>query len=277
MLQELCQRLEFPREAEETFLSVSALLNEEAMSRAEKLFWEKDETWLTIMEEEAARCGTAKETVTMVLLLRCLPRWKEKYAEAGYPEELFWDNTVDLNCKLRECRDLCGVWGNNAPKWYHELYHLECIKLGRLQYVVSTWKEDDFPPMRTGDRVFKVHIPSSGPLTPESVEESFRIAKEFYTRQGLLETEYFPVMCASWLLYPAHHDLFPEGSNMRAFQDLFTIVSQTERWNDFSRVFNLPYTEDYASLPEDNRLRKNFKQFLLSGGKMGLGRGILFR
>ena len=36
------------------------------------------------------------------------------------------------------------------------------------------------------------------------------------------------MVCHSWLIYPPHGELFPAGSNMRKFYELFTIVATNE-------------------------------------------------
>ena len=279
MLKNFCEKIHFPQEAIDYLVSVEHLVDKAALDKAATLYLSGDETHEAALQAEADRCGLDVSTVALFMLIDLFNTYlRRRYALAGYSEELFWENAEDLTFKLRECRDSSGIWGNGALHWYMEIFRMECIRLGRLQYVCTTWQEPvDVAPIKQGDTVFKIHIPSSGPLTPESVEESFQIAKKFFKEQGLLKTDYFPVMCASWLVYPPHHDVFPEGSNLRKFQEMFTVTSQVKRDRDFVRVFNREYTEDFDSLPEDTTLQRNFKKFLQGGGKMGLGRGILFR
>ena len=274
-----CERIGFPEEAIAYLESVEPKLHKSAIAAAGLQYLSDDEGHLASLQAEADRTGLAVETVTLFMLLDLFRGYlRLRYAEAGLSEALFYDNAEDLTYKLRECWNFSRIWGNSALHWYRKFFAMTCIKLGRLQYDVSTWEEPvDVPPIQKGDTVFKIHIPSSGPLTPACVEESFRIAKKHFREQGILKTEYFPVMCASWLVYPPHHDVFPEGSNLRKFQEMFTVTSQMERNRDFVRVFKQEYTDDFDSLPEDTTLQRNFKKFLKAGGKMGLGRGILFR
>lgn len=273
-----CEKIGFPEEAITYLESVSPQVDAAKLDAAGEKFLADDPAHLDILQAEADRTGLPVPTVQLLFLLHLMPELHRRFDAAGIDEKIFWDTAEDLTFKLRECREDHGVWGNTVVKWYRKFFDVNLIKLGRLQYEVSEWKQEtDVPPVHHGDRVFKIHIPSCGPLTPESVEESFQIAKKFFRERGVLKTEYFPVMCSSWLVYPPHHDLFPEGSNMRKFQELFTVVSTMERQRDFAIVFHRPYTEDFDSLPEDTRLQRNFKKFLQNGGKMGLGRGILFR
>lgn len=279
MLRAFCEKIHFPTEAIDYLESVQGKIDKSATAKAAVQYFSNDEALDATLQTEADRTGLAVETVTLFMLLDIFQGYlRLRYAEAGLSEELFYENAEDLTFKLRECYGLKKVWGNGALHWYKEILELKCIRLGRLQYVKSTWQEPvDVAPIKQGDTVFKIHIPSSGPLTSESVEASFELAKKFYRERGELTTDYFPVMCASWLVYPPHHDLFPEGSNLRKFQEMFTVTSGCERDRDFPRIFHREYTEDFDSLPEDTQLQRNFKKFLQSGGKMGLGRGILFR
>lgn len=279
MFRQFCEKIRFPAEAIDYLLSVQGKIDKAATDKAAVQFFANDEGHLATLQAEAQRTGLAVETVTLFMLIDIFRGYlRLRYAECGLDQELFYSNAEDLTFKLHECYDSKGVWGNGALHWYKEIFDMACIRLGRLQYVCTTWQEPvDVPPIKQGDTVFKIHIPSSGPLTPESVEESFKLAKEFFRKRGQLKTDYFPVMCASWLVYPPHHDVFPEGSNLRKFQELFTVTSQVKRDRDFVRVFHRDYTEDFDSLPEDTTLQRNFKKFLKDGGKMGLGRGILFR
>lgn len=279
MLRQFCEKIHFPAEAIDFLESVEGKIDKNATAKAAAQYFAKDEAHLETLRAEAERTGLSEYTVTLFMLLDVFWGYlRLRYAESGFSEEMFYSAAEDLTFKLKECHKNNGIWGNCALHWYREIFELRCIRLGRLQYVKTTWQEPvDVAPVKQGDTVFKIHIPSSGPLTPESVEESFAMAKKFFRERGELTTDYFPVMCASWLVYPPHHDVFPAGSNLQKFQEMFTVTSAYERDRDFPRVFDRPYTEDFDSLPENTSLQRNFKKFLQNGGKMGLGRGILFR
>ena len=75
--------------------------------------------------------------------------------------------------------------------------------------------------MKKGAPVINCHIPSSGPLLPEQVEDSFRQAYQFFGFAQKGET--MPLVCESWLLYPPHYELFPESGNMRRFFEHFEV------------------------------------------------------
>ena len=278
MLRQFCERINFPAEAVDYLESVFPKTDADTLKRIGEAFLQDEETVAEQLRTEADRCGLPEETVTLFMLIHLFDTvLRKKYTEAGLSEALFWENAEDLTFKLHETHASKGTWGNSALHWYRKFFDLNCIRLGRLQYEESTWQEKDFPPLKQGDQVFKIHIPSSGPLTPESVEASFQRAKKFFKDAGILKTDYIPLMCASWLIYPPHHDVFPQGGNIQKFQELFTVVTSYERTKDFIRIFHRADDGNYNDLPEDTTLQRNFKKFLLGGGKMGLGRGITFR
>lgn len=278
MLREFCEKINFPTDAIDYLVSVQPKVDLDRLQKIGADFLGDKETVTESLAAEAQRTGLPQETVTLFMLIHLFDTvLRAKYAEANLSETLFWENAEDLTYKLHETYAAKGTWGNSALHWYRKFFDLNCIKLGRLQYEESTWQEEDFPPLKQGEQVFKIHIPSSGPLTPESVEESFQRAKKFFKESGLLKTDYIPLSCASWLIYPPHHDVFPQGGNIQKFQELFTVVSGYERTKDFVRIFHRDDDGNYDDLPEDTTLQRNFKKFLQNGGKMGLGRGITFR
>lgn len=278
MLREFCEKINFPAEAIDYLVSVQPKVDLDRLQKIGADFLGDKETVTESLAAEAQRTGLPQETVTLFMLIHLFDTvLRAKYAEANLSETLFWENAEDLTYKLHETYAAKGTWGNSALHWYRKFFDLNCIKLGRLQYEESTWLEEDFPPLKQGEQVFKIHIPSSGPLTPESVEDSFQRAKKFFKESGLLKTDYIPLSCASWLIYPPHHDVFPQGGNIQKFQELFTVVSGYERTKDFVRIFHRDDDGNYDNLPEDTTLQRNFKKFLQNGGKMGLGRGITFR
>ena len=66
-----------------------------------------------------------------------------------------------------------------------------------------------------------IHIPQSGPLTPEAVDSSLLHARTFFARH--FPDKSAPVaVCASWLLDPYLTDHLPQNANIVAFAGRFT-------------------------------------------------------
>lgn len=283
MIKDFCEKLNFPQEATDVLYAVWQKFMEnpedaQDLKLAEvKLHTPWDDDWQKPLQAIADRTGTPRETVNMVLLLMAIEPLKKKYQDNHLPEQLMWDSMVDLTCKLWECRNVRGIWGTFVPSWYKGFYVLDLFKLGRLEYERKVFKREPYHDFQPGDVVVGCHIPSAGPLTTEEVMQSLRLAWEFYKdthKNGKLL-----VMCDSWLLYPEYHDhVFPEGSNLQKFQEMFEIIfwDYQRKKGDFWRIFNVDYAPEVLdSVPTDTTLRRNMWNFLKAGNEMGSALGYL--
>ncbi len=104
-----------------------------------------------------------------------------------------------------------GRFGLHAQGWLRLVWSGAFLWLGRLQFNLQ---RDPVDP--SYGWVLSTHIPPTGPLSPESVDESFETAAELFPR-------YFPDFpagrfhCASWLLDPELVAALPAESNMARF------------------------------------------------------------
>ena len=287
MMKSTMERLEFPTEAITVLQDACdrLLANHQIQmlwKEAEKqLFLGEEKEYLFPLEQVVATSGVDRRTADMVFLLRCIEPLKEAYAAKELPETLLWETMRDLRYKLMECYKTYGVWGTFVTSWYGNFYRLGRFALGRLQYEKKPFRFEEGMCyrglVRAGDLVLHTHIPSSGPLLYEDVMNSLRRAYDFYRedlREGKLVFD-----CSSWLLYPPYFKtVFAEGSNLHRFGSLFDVIQEKEdtEYADFWRLFGLPYSdENLLAAPTDTSLRRRMKDYLLSGGKMGSGYGVI--
>lgn len=87
-------------------------------------------------------------------------------------------------------------------------------ELGRLQH-------------ERGGTAIGLHIPESGPLTPEAVDASLDDARVFFPRH-FPDEPYTAFSCGSWLLDPQLQDYLPEDSNIARFQRRFELEPYEE-------------------------------------------------
>jgi hypothetical protein len=78
-------------------------------------------------------------------------------------------------------------------------------------------------PFRDGEPALGIHIPESGPLTPEACDDSFAQARTFFPRH-FPESATRLAICTSWLLDPQLADYLPPDSNIVRFGRRFTLV-----------------------------------------------------
>ena len=277
---EIMTLIEFPKEAAEFFEEVYAKVegDKELMLQLDTLeaqyfdsFNSEDlENKLTKLSEAS---GYSKYTIDMLLAVYACIRLRKMYAEKGYTDEFFAHNMKDLTYKLVECKKLHNVWGTFVFPWFEGFYKMTRFTLGRLQYEKRGVDFDYKDIKKKGDEVINIHIPSAGPLTPESVQESLRLAYDFF---GPNYGDRLIFMCHSWLLYTPTADLYPKDSNMRKFYEVFEVIHNQEEPNDYDlwRVFYVN-TKDYKLLPHETSLQKRFYEYLNAGNHFGNGFGII--
>lgn len=283
MITELAKRINFPPEAIEYFKEK----HDELMRRPElygelyramdEFYMKGDRSFIEILDKIADEAKMEKYTVHMIFLLLAARPLRYVYRQQGISEDIYYNTLSDLTCKLMECKNVHNCWGTFVGWWYPDMFRCKVFKLGRLEYERLNFPHDDYKDfLKKGDLVFNCHIPSSGPVTPESVIESLKIAYSFFDDE--LKDGILPVYCSSWMLYPAHKELYPEGSNLRSFYEMFDIIDAVEDKSNhnFWRLFGVDYSpETFEAAPERTTLQRNIKNYIRKGNNMGTGRGVL--
>lgn len=284
----LMDKTEFPEEAKKELLESAGLLakagQEEAFTGAVEFFYENDfsiDRVQPIIEEIAEKAKLSPYTVWLLFLMEAAVPVREMFREEGIDEQIFWDTFADLRYKVLECREIHGVWGNFVAFWYPIFYSRDIVKLGRLEFENDVYDEDtpyerNGYIVKKGDKVKSIHIPSSGePFTAEARLASYKKAYDFFQEE--LDGKPLICQCHSWLLNPEYGRFLPPASNFVSFQQDFDIVRQetTEEFGDDWRLFGRDCKKPVSELPERTSMQRAFKQYFLSGGKPGVGMGIL--
>ena len=235
---------------------------------------------LNRLKEIAAATGVPYQSFHQLLYLNCAGDLYALYRQRGLDDEIFYTTMYDLRCKLIECREVYGLWGNATDGWSDGFFKLDRFALGRLQYERRTFPHEDYVcgdvVLRQGEPVLNTHIPSAGPFPRALRYDSYRRAYEFYPeiRCG---GKYLPIICDSWLLFPEHERFLPKSSNILDFMRDFDIIqsSYSEQphawWRIFGRYFNVPFDR----LPRDTSLRRAYADWLVAGNNTGSGAGLL--
>lgn len=234
------------------------------------LFLAEGENYAAMLHEVAEQAGVHPYAADMVFAIWCAHSLRYVYKQKGWDEEIFWKSMEDLRYKLMECKNVKGVWGSFVAYWFRGFFIGDRHGLGRLQYEPRELKFA-YGDYKEGELVYNCHIPSAGPLTPELVLDSLKKAYEFYKPEdGILK-----VVCNSWMLYPPMYEVYPEGSNLRAFYDLFTILDAKEDTKNHNlwRIYGAE--TEIQRLPENSSLQRRLKSYLLEGKDMGSGYGII--
>lgn len=212
--------------------------------------------------------------------INCIPFLYETYKKFEISEELFFDTMKDFSYKLQECKNVYNTFGLFVD-WFFVFFELKAIALGRLEFDVKPFRYDEYScgdiTLKKNETVYMCHIPSSGKLTVDLCMDSFQRAYEFFKPQ--LKGDVIPIISQTWMFYePYVEKVFPEGSNLKKFANMFDIVESFSKGYDFPnawRVFNKDYNGNTKELPADNSLRKSFIKYIDEGGDSGIGYGIL--
>lgn len=264
-LEEFSQRIDLPADAASTLAKTYAAVKDTESFQNLSAMITKRESFEKIAETIKTDAETLKldwHTYAMAVLCANVPVIRERYAEKGAGDDIFWESMVDFRCKINECKKVYGVWGIDPITWYAGFFEAKIFKLGRLEYEVRD------------EGVYSVHIPSCGALHHEDVLDSYKRAYVFF---GGKDGAILPFLCSSYLLFPAYQKaVFPENGNIHRFAEDFTIIRIDDKQNfrDAWRVFDRPYTGDLSVLPQNTSLQRAFVAYMKENDNFGTGLGL---
>jgi GNAT-like C-terminal domain/N-acyltransferase N-terminal domain len=146
------------------------------------------------------------------------------HAKRRVPDEISWATLADLGRNLKRDRALLGDGGLRTSGWLTLHFRGAIYQLGRLQFNRTSVRAAHVAgAFREGEPAIGIHIPESGPLTPDSCDDSFAQARTFFARH-FPETPTHLAICTSWLLDPQLADYLEPESNIVRFQRRFTLV-----------------------------------------------------
>jgi hypothetical protein len=155
------------------------------------------------------------------LYLAAVPAARANHERRGVPDDVSWATLRDFGRHTSLCRRMYGHAGLDAPGWPALHFRGTLFELGRLQYERSV-RPDGVT------RILDLHIPESGSLSPELVDDSLQQAHAFFPKY-FREERYEAAFCTSWLLDEQLAEYLPASSNIVAFQRRFHLVDEEAR------------------------------------------------
>lgn len=220
-------------------------------------------------------CLLSKNDLTrLAVMIELISYTKSKYDELNVPENILIDTLDDIRiwCENNENKGL------NNFNWIKNHINAKLFKIGRLQY--ELYKCDnkrldyDYFPFNYGENLIYIHIPQGEKLVYADCLDSMRKAIEFFDK-------YFPdynyqfFYCESWLLYDDNYQFMEISSNIMQFSTFFdVIVSYHNDKQAIERIFGKRQMNK-KKYQECTTLQRNAKKFLIEGGKLGMGIGII--
>jgi hypothetical protein len=224
--------------------------------------------WPTLPDELGALGGF----FYVYVFLAALPAVREYHRSRSISDEVSWATLADLGRNVGIYRRIHGRGGFDGQNWLTLHFRGIIYQLGRLQFNHGrVWWDDATlealgAPFRKGEPALGVHIPETGPMTPEACDESFRLAPEFFARH-FPEQPYRFATCGSWLLDPQLAEYLPGDSNIVRFQRRFHLLPPDGRNSD-ATVFMFVFRRlepDLDALPQRSRLERAAVQHVRAG------------
>jgi hypothetical protein len=165
-----------------------------------------------------------------------------------------------------------GEGGLSTQNWMTLHFRGALYALGRLQFNRSRVRQDTAAiaaaggQFRQGDPALGIHIPESGPLSPDACDGSFRWARDFFTRH-FPEDRPAVAMCNSWLLDDQLATYLAADTNIVRFQRRFHMLPGGHPADEsvISFVFRMkPASLD--DLPQRTTLERAIVSHLRAGG-----------
>lgn len=277
------EKLEFPHDAKDVFNALNEDLGKNSkLSELVNEFMHKGmkiDMVLDALNALSSEINTHQYTLHMYFYMLCSHILYYRYKQAGVDEDVYWNTVYDLKYKLMECYDVHTIWGTFVAKWFSRYFDMTRFAIGRFQYEAITFPYDlyqkDDVTVKKGDRVYNIHIPSSGlPIDRKTRMDSYKRAYCFFEKE--LNDKVMIFVCDSWLLYPEHKIFLPPQSNILDFMRDFDIIdfkendTFAEAWRVFGKYHNLPLEK----LPQNTSIQKAYVERLLRNEKTGTGFGV---
>ncbi len=128
-----------------------------------------------------------------------------------------------------------------------------------------------------GDDVLSVHIPAKGRMTPESVDDAFSLADDFFAKY-YPDKDFKAYVCSSWLLNTdMRHWLKPE-SNIQLFRNRFDVVITSRNGYSLSwHVFGLEDITPVEQLQPTNSFQQSVVDWVKAGNTLYNGYGYILK
>ncbi|WEV64543.1 acyltransferase domain-containing protein [Bifidobacterium sp. ESL0732] len=211
----------------------------------------------------------------------------EKYRQRGIPENIFFDTMGCFNRFTREHKASYGTYGFDRDFWTYRQLSLKLFRLGMLEfeYVEGENMPEYVRNARNADtanddadeakiKAINIHIPSDANIRDQYCDDSFRQIRAF-TAQHFPDWNHATFVCSSWLLSPTLNKLLAPTSHIIRFQNRFRIVDTDPDAPDWREWVFQRCPADIADLPQRTSLQRNMKRYLLQGGKVGIGIGVI--
>ena len=247
-LQMLCEKIGLPAEAAERVLTFPAVPDETLVLLRTPGQWDAGRAALAeFLTEDPDGLGT------LAGHLQCALKTREIYQNRHISEEIYIETMKCFTRFVREHHESYDRYGFDRDFWTVRQLSAVLFRIGELEYET------------VGDTVH-LHIPSDAVLEKPRLRQSWEAARAMLGDREMV--------CHSWLLSPDLPGLLEADSRILTFQGNFTVHSPEPDGSFRQWVFKDPGCPD-SRLPENTRLQRKLKAFVLAGNTFHAARGTL--
>ena len=264
-LETFCREISLNQEAIRLVMELEYGISRETFDRTKNLFYKDKEGFF-------AEIKSRKNYRQMFLFYYCKMACEtyERYREKGIGDDIFRDTFSDISLWCEECGEKCGEYGLQEYRWLWRHIEMTIFRLGRLQFekMDSEWEfRYKGRQIRKGDEVISIHIPKGERLKKEDCIHSFEQGRNFWGKD-------YPYICHSWLLFPGLKEVLGPDSNILQFQQLFEILQVDYEYREGEERIFRELKDSPEEYDESTSLRRNAKEYLCKGGRLGSGFGV---
>lgn len=232
----------------------------------------EDGTWAPLSVPEAEDTTYGVGVLPLLALVATVPELLDYHRSRGISAEVSADTLAEVAQQVWVHRLTFDEFGVHTYGWLQLLWSGALYWLGRLQFNLQ-WEAAGAQGAE-GAWMISTHIPRSGPLTPEAVDDSFARAADFFAKHF----EDYPVTgfhCFSWLLDPLLAADLPQTSNMAQFQRRWTLYGAAVPGDEDAVFFTFARRQpvDLDTLPQETTLQRAIVHRLQTGGHWQLWHG----
>lgn len=205
-----------------------------------------------------------------LLLLSGWERHRDKMKLYNFPEEQVKINITHLHRLFSHYTHGKTILPPVQAKWGSLYINGQFMQIGRLQYQFENLdKSSDIS-------LVKLHIPADGRLEKAAVDDSLRRAVPMIKK--IYGVDKLKISCTSWLLSRQLDCCIDKDSNLGYFRSLFDVTDLTSCVSD---VMGYVYGNHsgkippFETLPETTTLQRRIKDYLIAGGDILAGSGVI--
>lgn len=223
--------------------------------------------------------------IKLAVTLKATEKTHMLYKKHGICDDIFRATFSDIAVWCENC----GNIGLENVNWLKNHICFELFRLGRLQFQMFTCSNPTLNysklPFSINENAVYIHIPQGEKLDYFECVKSIKAADAFF-KKYFLDFLYNYYFCESWLLFENNRQFMNENSNIIKFMSLFDIhYSAFDESQAFERIFNTDIKfnsiiyrlnkakrkSDISCLTQSTSLQKAAKNYLLAGGRLGVG------